>query len=87
MFREVLVVEVGEVLRQWQMGRTQRGIARMVGLDRKTVAQQLAAARPTGRPRSELGGVGQPAGPFGRAVGGVPSDDQDPGGCWAPDRS
>ena len=48
MFREVLVVEVGEVLRQWQMGRTQRGIARMVGLDRKTVARYLVAAKAAG---------------------------------------
>jgi transposase len=44
MFREVSTVEVEEVLRQRQQGRFLRGIARGVGLDRKTVRRYLEVA-------------------------------------------
>lgn len=44
MFREVSTVEVKEVLRQRQQGRFLRGIARGVGLDRKTVRRYLEVA-------------------------------------------
>jgi transposase len=46
MFREVSMVEVREVLRLRQQGRHLREIARLTGLDRKTVRRyrEVAAA-------------------------------------------
>ncbi len=36
------------VVQQWQMGRSQRDVARMVSLDRTTVGRYLAAAKAVG---------------------------------------
>lgn len=47
-FREVAVSEVREVLRLTAMGRGLREVARLCGLDRKTVRRYLAAARAAG---------------------------------------
>jgi transposase len=43
-FREVRVYEVREVLRLWLRGEGIRGVARLAGVDRKTVRRYLAAA-------------------------------------------
>ena len=59
-YREVHRMEIGEVIRRWQMGESQRAIAQALGLSRDTVAKYLradsgsrrAARRPTGRPGS-----------------------------------
>jgi transposase len=48
MFREVLMMEVREVLRQRQQGRYLREIARSVRLDRKTVRRYLEVAAAAG---------------------------------------
>jgi hypothetical protein len=47
-FREVSVVEVREVLRLWVRGHGLREIARLAGVDRKTVRRHLTAAVATG---------------------------------------
>jgi len=47
-FREVAVSEVREVLRLTALGRGLREVARLCGLDRKTVRRYLAAAREAG---------------------------------------
>src|SRR5258707_12187812 len=80
-FREVLVTQVKEVLRAWLAGLGKRPAARRAGVDVKTAARYIAAARAAGlaragggsRLRDELlgrgGGAvrpGPPAGP-GRA--------------------
>lgn len=56
-FREVSVVEVREVLRLWLSGHGKRVIARLAGVDRKTVSRYVAAAEAAGADRA--GGVGQ----------------------------
>lgn len=56
-FREVSVVEIREVLRLWLLGHGKRGIARLAGVDRKTVDRYVAAAEAAGCDRQ--GGVGQ----------------------------
>ncbi len=48
MYREVHVMEVGEVVRQWLAGEPLRAIARRVGLDRKTVQRYVRAAQQAG---------------------------------------
>jgi transposase len=52
-YREVFVVEVQEVLRQWGLGRGLRGISRSTGLDRKTVRRYVAAAVEAGLTREQ----------------------------------
>ena len=47
-FREVAVSEVREVLRLTALGRGLREIARLTGIDRKTVRRYLEAARDAG---------------------------------------
>lgn len=47
-FREVSVVEVKEVLRLWLQGRGMRAVARLAGVDRKTVRRYLDAAQAAG---------------------------------------
>lgn len=54
-FREVSVVEVKEVLRLWRQGQGVRGIARLAGVDRKTVRRYLAAAAAAGLVRAQAG--------------------------------
>lgn len=56
-FREVSVVEVREVLRLWLLGHGKRAVARLAGVDRKTVGRYVAAAQAAGCDRH--GGVGQ----------------------------
>ncbi|MGH2499074.1 MAG: helix-turn-helix domain-containing protein, partial [Candidatus Limnocylindria bacterium] len=48
MFREVSVVEAREVLRLWLKKYGQRAIARMLGMDRKTVRRYVEAAADAG---------------------------------------
>jgi transposase len=55
-YREVHVIEVKEVVRLWCAGEAQRAIARLTGLDRKTVRRYLKAAQQAGCQ------VGQPVG-------------------------
>src|SRR5215470_2802298 len=43
-YRELSRMEIVEVVRQWQAGMSQRGIARATGLARETVSKYLAAA-------------------------------------------
>ena len=43
-YRELSRMEIVEVVRQWQAGVSQRGIARATGLARETVNKYLAAA-------------------------------------------
>jgi len=47
-YREVHVIEVKEVVRLWSMGESQRSIARLTGLDRKTVHRYVKAAQESG---------------------------------------
>ncbi len=47
-FREVTMLEVKEVLRQWLPGVTKRQVAQQLGLDLKTERRYLAAARARG---------------------------------------
>ena len=47
-YKEVLRVEVQEVIRRWQAGRSQRQIAEGTGLSRATVRKYLSAAREKG---------------------------------------
>lgn len=50
-YREVHVVEVSELLRQWSAGEPVRAMARRLGLDRKTVRRYVqAAVEAGGRP-------------------------------------
>src|SRR5438132_14044697 len=43
-YRELSRMEIIEVVRRWQAGTSQRGIARATGLARETVKKYLAAA-------------------------------------------
>src|ERR1044071_6764234 len=43
-YRELSRMEIVEVVRQWQAGVSQRGIARATGLAQETVKKYLAAA-------------------------------------------
>src|SRR5438105_2914196 len=57
-YRELSRMEIVEVVRRWQAGESQRGIARATGLARETVKKYLAAAGtlgllPNGPPPSE----------------------------------
>jgi len=52
-YREVHVVEVKEILRQWMLGRKLRGIARSLGMDRKTVRRYVEAAEEAGVGRGD----------------------------------
>ena len=47
-YREVLRLEIAEVIRRWQAGNSQRNIASGTGLSRDTVRKYLAAAREAG---------------------------------------
>ena len=47
-YREVRVFEVREVLRLWLRGGGERSVARLVGMDRKTVRRYVAAAEELG---------------------------------------
>ncbi len=50
-FREVLVTQVREVLRAWLAGAGKRPAARRAGVDVKTAARYIAAAREAGLAR------------------------------------
>lgn len=52
-YREVWVVEVREVLRQWGLGYGLRRITRATGMDRKTVRRYVVAAEATGLSREQ----------------------------------
>jgi len=57
-YRELSRMEIVEVVRRWQVGESQRGIARVTGLARETVSKYLAAAGtlgllPNGPPPNE----------------------------------
>src|SRR5437660_840309 len=54
-YRELSRMEIVEVVRRWQAGTSQRGIARATGLARETVKKYLAAAGTLG-----LTGMGPP---------------------------
>src|SRR5215469_975251 len=56
-FREVGVHEIKEVLRLWLRGEGIRSVARLAGVDRKTVRRYVEAARACGLDRA--GGEGQ----------------------------
>lgn len=56
-FREVRMFEVREILRLWLRGEGLRSIARLVGMDRKTVRRYVEAAEESGLDRD--GGEGQ----------------------------
>jgi len=43
-YREVTMIEVKEVLRQWLSGHSRKGMAKWVGLDRNTIRRYLQAA-------------------------------------------
>jgi len=47
-YREVTMLEVKEILRQWLMGVPKKRVAQQLGLDVKTVRRYLAAARARG---------------------------------------
>ena len=47
-YKEVLRVEIQEVVRRWQRGGSQRQIAEGTGLSRATVRKYLAAAKAAG---------------------------------------
>src|SRR5260370_35596393 len=76
-FREVLVTQVKEVLRAWLAGLGKRPAARRAGVDGKTAARYIAAARAAGRARGggearlgeelrgRVGAGGRAAGPAG----------------------
>ncbi len=51
-FRELLVVEIKESLRQWMRGHGYRTVAVRVGLDRKTVRRYVEAAQALGLTRN-----------------------------------
>ena len=47
-YREVLSVEIREIIRRWQAGFSQRRIARGTGLSRQTVRRYIEAAEAAG---------------------------------------
>ena len=47
-YKEVLRVEIQEVIRRWQAGASQRRIAEGTGLSRGTVRKYLSAAKEAG---------------------------------------
>ena len=51
-YREVGMIEVKEVLRQWLLGAGKKRVARQLGVDVKTVRRYLAAAERSGLQRS-----------------------------------
>jgi DNA-binding CsgD family transcriptional regulator len=51
-YREVTMVEVKEVLRQWLAGRARKHIAVRLGLDPKTVRRYLRTAERLGLART-----------------------------------
>ncbi len=55
MFREVSMAEVKEVLRLWQMGRGNREIERLIGVNRKTVRRYVEVAVKAGLERGLAG--------------------------------
>ena len=81
-YREVLRMEIAEVVRRWQAGSSQRNIASGTGLSRDTVRKYLAAAKeagvdqegpaPTEEQLSRLAAIGR-AGPRQSAV---PTEDK-----------
>lgn len=52
-FREICVIEIKEMLRLWQRGRSARGIGRVCGANRKTVARYIKQARALGFSRDD----------------------------------
>jgi transposase-like protein len=56
-YREVLVIEVREILRLWLDGRSLREVTRLGGVDRKTVRRYVNAAQACGLDRTD--GPGQ----------------------------
>jgi hypothetical protein len=58
MFREVSMAEVREVLRLWQMGRGNREIERLLGVNRKTMRRYVEVAVKAGLTRG-LGGISE----------------------------
>lgn len=82
-FREVPVVEVREVLRLWCAGQGVRAIARLAGVDRKTVRRYVAAAAAAGLER--VGGQDQLTDDLlGAAIGGArPVRPSGHGSTWA----
>ena len=65
-YREVLRMEVAEVVRRWQAGNSQRNIASGTGLSRDTVRKYLAAAKEAGVVQEGPGPHRGPAQPAGR---------------------
>lgn len=59
-FREVSVIEIGEVLRSWLAGAGLRTVAAQAGVDRKTARRYVEAAMTAGLARD--GGTGQLSG-------------------------
>ncbi len=57
MFREVSMAEVREVLRLWQMGRGNREIERLLGVNRKTMRRYVEVAVKAGLTRGLVGSV------------------------------
>ena len=55
-FREVGVHEIREVLRLWLRGEGFRSVARLAGVDRKTVRRYVAAAVACGLDRAGVRG-------------------------------
>lgn len=47
-YREVTMIEVKEVLRQWLSGHSRKAMAKWVGLDRNTIRRYLQAAEQCG---------------------------------------
>ena len=56
-YREVMMLEVKEVLRLWLSGVPKRQVAAQLGLDVKTVRRYLAAAQACGLTREEGAGA------------------------------
>ena len=51
-YRELVVVEVAEIIRRWRLGLGIRTIAEVVDVDRKTVRRYVDAARALGLART-----------------------------------
>ena len=50
-YREVLLVEIREIIRRWQAGLSQRRIAGGMGMSRQTVSRYVEAAEAVGLTR------------------------------------